>query len=111
MKKLIMLLSVILVLTSCARFKGSKMVHVSPGMTKAEVVHALGKPNSVGGSGNVEVLHYAEDIGWWRLRYYFVRLVDGKVESYGPEGDRATVTENEPPLKMPNKASTSDPKN
>jgi len=99
MRKLIILLSAVLVLTSCARFKGSKMVRVSPGMGKAEVVKALGKPNGVGGSANIEVLHYAEDIGWWRFQYYFVRLVDGKVESYGPESNRQRVTETDPPLK------------
>jgi len=34
-----------------------------------------------------------------RYSYYFVRLVDGKVESYGPETRRNPVTDSNPPLK------------
>src|SRR5437773_12349482 len=98
MKKLVILLGFVLILTSCAsaEFKGSKMIRVSTGLSKAEVVRAVGEPSGVGGSGNVEVLHYREDMGWYRFKYYFVRLVDGKVESYGPEGNNERVSETNP---------------
>ena len=86
MKKIITLLGLILLLTSCAEgFKGSQMSRISLGMSKADVVRQLGEPNGVGGQNNVEILHYMQDRGFWQLDYYFVRLVDGRVESYGPE--------------------------
>ena len=91
MKKIILLLGLILLLASCA-FHGSQMVRISPGMSKAEVVRQLGTPKGVGGHDNVQILHYQEDIGGWQWNYYFVRLVDGKVESYGPEAKGQQVT-------------------
>lgn len=87
MKKIIALLSSVLLLTSCIHgtFKGSMLSSISPGMNKAEVLRVLGKPDSTAGSSGVEVLHYEEDKRFYQFDYYFVRLVDGKVESYGPE--------------------------
>ena len=98
-KRAIALLGLLLFLTSCASFNGAKMNRISPGMSKADVLRELGKPNGVGGRGNVEILHYEEDKGWWRYDHYFVRLVDGKVESYGPEDNDQPVTDTNPPLK------------
>ena len=77
------------------------MHRISPGMTKAEVVKALGKPRSVGGGSSIEVLHYMDDRGFWQYDYYYVRLVDGKVESYGPESKDQPVTDANPPVKRP----------
>ena len=98
MKKTIALLSLVLFLASCAHFTGAKMSRVSPGMSKADVIRQLGEPKSVGGASNVEVLHYVEDKSWWQFDYYFVRLVDGKVESYGPETEDHPVSDISPPL-------------
>jgi hypothetical protein len=75
------------------------MSRISPGMSKPDVIHILGDPSSVGGVSGVEVLHYMQDEGWWRFSYYFVRLVDGRVESYGPETRGKPVTDSNPPLK------------
>jgi len=91
MKKGILLLGLVLLLTSCAQwfgFHGSRMARISPGMKKADVIRQLGSPKGTGGHDNVEILHYQEDMGGWRWNYYFVRLVDGKVESYGPENSK-----------------------
>lgn len=74
------------------------MARIHSGMSKSEVVKQLGNPQSVGGGENVEVLHYVEDKGWWQLDYYYVRLVHGKVESYGPETKQNPVTTTNPPL-------------
>jgi hypothetical protein len=98
MKKLLALIGLLAVLTSCASI-GERMSRISPGMTKPEVVRILGKPDSSGGSSGVEVLHYKQDEGWWRFSYYFVRVVDGKVESYGPETRGNPVTASNPSLK------------
>ena len=86
-------------LTSCAtRFEGSKMVHVSPGLAEEQVLRTLGKPQSVSGSHNISILHYAEYQGSYLFTYYYVRLVNGKVESYGTETKKHRVTETDPPL-------------
>ncbi|MFH1622824.1 MAG: hypothetical protein ABIA97_06900, partial [Candidatus Omnitrophota bacterium] len=62
---------------------------VSLGMTKGEVIKVLGKPFSVSGQGNTEYLTYNDRSGIYGdfTVPYFVRLIDGKVESYGKAGD------------------------
>lgn len=75
------------------------MSRISSGMNKTEVIRELGEPNGVGGRSNVEILHYLQDRGFYQFDYYFVRLVDGKVESYGPETKEQPVTDTNPPLK------------
>jgi hypothetical protein len=72
---------------------------ISPGMSKAEVVRHLGEPSSAQGSSGVEVLHYVEDKRWYQFEYFFVRLIDGKVECYGPETKERPATETNPPRK------------
>jgi hypothetical protein len=54
------------------------------GMTKDEVIAAMGQPDSVAAQGRNEDLNYSlkDDNGWFN-RPYYVRLVDGRVESYG----------------------------
>ncbi len=105
MKKLIALFGLMLFLTSCA-FNGTKLSSISIGMSKQEVIKALGKPKTQSARGNVEVLHYVGETGWSQGQlgfrhpdYGFVRLVDGKVESYGPELKKHPVTESNPPIK------------
>ncbi len=67
------------------------MSKVSLGMTKQEVIAALGKPETVAAKGNYEYLMYEGEASYSDGRlggeFYFVRLVDGKVESYGKKGD------------------------
>jgi hypothetical protein len=55
------------------------------GMTKDEVVATIGQPSSTGATGNIEYLTYylVADDGYGRDQPYMVRLVDGKVESFG----------------------------
>ncbi len=73
--------------------------NVSLGMTKAEVIKSLGNPSSVSAIDNVEYLKYtcsdspAATMLFgvpgcnYRSHEQFVRLVNGKVESYGKVGD------------------------
>jgi len=56
---------------------------ISVGMTKEEVVRALGQPESVSASDNVEVLSYIEERPWWQWKAIQVRLVNGKVTQFG----------------------------
>jgi hypothetical protein len=75
---------------SCAT-PGTKLGQVSVGMTKAQVVEIMGPPTSTSASEGVEVLRYALTAGraMWTFDYteYFVKLVNGRVESYGNAAD------------------------
>jgi hypothetical protein len=57
------------------------------GMSKDQVISLLGKPDSTSAQANVEYLTYYLEVetpeGPGRDQPYLVRLVDGKVESYG----------------------------
>lgn len=79
----IMLLSL---LAGCAPWL--PIQNVSVGMTKAEVLQQLGKPTDVAGTGNVEYFWYNPVNRFWQR--YFVRMVNGKVDSYGPLGSEPT---------------------
>ncbi len=98
MKKSLALLGLLVILTSCATV-GQRLSQISPGMTKPQVIQILGKPHSTGGVSGVEVIHYIQDDGGWRNSYFFVRFVEGKVESYGSETRANPVTDSHPPIK------------
>ncbi|HTT56896.1 MAG TPA: SHOCT domain-containing protein [Opitutaceae bacterium] len=55
------------------------------GMTKDQVISILGKPDSMSAQGNIEYLTYylVTDTGYGRDAPYSVRIVNGKVESFG----------------------------
>jgi len=66
---------------------------ISVGMTKAEVIEQVGRPDSVSAKDNAEYLVY-----YWAtpkqifvdensLPEYYIKLIDGKVTSYGKKGD------------------------
>ena len=87
MKKLLLIL-MCLGLIGCAT--ASKMNRISLGMTKAGVIKTLGTPTSASAKGNTEYLNYRltetnNMYDWGNL--YFVRIIDGKVESYVRLGD------------------------
>jgi hypothetical protein len=61
-------------------------------MTKDEIVKLMGKPASVSAQGNFEYLNFAlsetDDQAFVGVTVpYYVRLVNGKVESFGRMGD------------------------
>jgi hypothetical protein len=79
-----------LLATACAT--APKIAKVSMGMTRAEVITAIGPPVSVSAQGAAEYLNYRlsetpDDAFMGILRPYYVRLVNGKVESFGRAGD------------------------
>jgi hypothetical protein len=61
------------------------------GMTREQVVQALGEPRNISANNNTEVLEYYEDRGVFITRRtgifkrYYIQLRNGKVEGYGPE--------------------------
>ncbi len=62
-----------------------KLNNVRIGMTKEQVTSLLGQPDSMSAQANIEYLTYylAAESGNGRDQPYAVRLVDGKVESFG----------------------------
>lgn len=89
MHKLIALILALTLLAGCAPWLG--MEKISIGMNKSEVLSQIGKPTDVAGSGNVEYFWYNPVNRFWQR--YYVRLVNGKVESYGPLGSEPTLAQ------------------
>jgi outer membrane protein assembly factor BamE (lipoprotein component of BamABCDE complex) len=56
---------------------------ISVGMTKEEAIKNLGKPQTVSTNGNSETLTYILERPWWQDKLFRVKIVDGKVESFG----------------------------
>ena len=82
-----------LLLAGCVTTSDS-MAELSVGMSKSEVIKLLGKPDSVSAQSGVEYLTYTLRTEtsftrntWGYQSQYFVRLIGGKVESYGRVGD------------------------
>ena len=88
--KTILTLLIPLMLFGCAT--AHKMGGVRLGMTKTEVIEVLGRPSSVSAQESTEVLRYnlyetSDDAYDGIDSVYFVRLINGNVESYGRMGD------------------------
>ena len=63
------------------------MNHVKLGMTKDQVVSALGTPSSTSAMENAEYLKYQLCSDWIFTDRYYVRLTEGKVDAFGRVGD------------------------
>lgn len=77
-------------LVSCAT--SSIMGAVKPGMTRDEVIAVMGEPASVSAEGDTELLNYrisetSNDAYYGFTTPYYVRLVNGRVDSYGKTGE------------------------
>ena len=64
-----------------------KMNQLNLGMTKQEVIEAIGEPTSTSAKRNTECLNYHLTTGGFYTNVYYVRLLDGKVVAYGQAGD------------------------
>ncbi len=88
--KNILLLAIILIIAGCAT---SGIINsVQLGMTQEEVIAVMGKPVSVSAQGGSKYLNYKlsetdDDAFYGFTTPYYVRLIDGKVESFGRMGD------------------------
>lgn len=70
----------------------TKMNRLSVGMSKSDTIAALGTPQSTSANGPLEVLRYdfyppPPYLEATQQKRYFVKLVNGRVESYGEMGD------------------------
>jgi len=84
--RIIVIFIAVVFLFSCAG-SSKKMNRLNLGMTKQEVIEAIGKPTSTSAKGNSEYLNYHLTTGGVFTDVYHVRLLDGKVDSYGQAGD------------------------
>jgi hypothetical protein len=77
------ILLVATLLTGCATADQLNKLHI--GMSKDQVVAILGQPDSTSAQANIEYLTYylTNDSSYSRDQPYMVRLVEGKVESFG----------------------------
>jgi hypothetical protein len=107
--KLFLSLFCVVAMTGCVVIPGKRVSFndIKIGMPRAEAVAVLGKPHRVSAKGNEEHLYYNESslyIGIFGVgnskskRDLEVRLVDGKVESFGEVGEHF-----EEPLESPDK--------
>jgi hypothetical protein len=89
-RNLLWLLLIGFAVAGCAT--AGKISGVRIGMTKQEVVAVMGPPASVSAQGKSEYLNYSlsetDDQAFYGItRPYYVRLIDGRVESFGQTGD------------------------
>jgi hypothetical protein len=63
------------------------MNRVKLGMTKDQVIAAIGSPSSTSAMDNTEYLKYQMCSDWIFTDRYYVRLTDGKVDAFGRVGD------------------------
>ena len=100
----VMLCLIVLTLAACSLSPNARRTEkLRVGMTKDDVVTAIGKPVSFGADRHSEVMYFRlfeGDLGGG-LRTYFVRLIDGKVDSFGrliePEAPATMVSSLPPP--------------
>lgn len=88
--RMIVIAIIVVFVFGCAT--AHKINRINVGMSKQEAINIMGKPVSVSAKEGVEYLNYqltetASD--YWDGTYtpYFVRIIDGKVDSYGKELD------------------------
>jgi hypothetical protein len=87
----LILVSVMFIAAGCAT--AHKMNRLSLGMSKQEVISVMGTPTSTASPGEgQEILRYnlsatADDAYYGITDEYYVRLINGIVDSYGRMGD------------------------
>lgn len=84
-KRMIVLLSLSILVSGCAG-SAKSINSLNVGMTKAEVIEAMGEPSYTSGAKNVEILSYKLTSNSLFSETYFVRIVNGSVDRFGPQG-------------------------
>ena len=84
--RLLLVLLAVLLFIGCAA-SAKNMNQLQLGMTKQEVVDAMGQPNSTSSRQDMELLKYRFRTGGAWTSTYYVRLQNGKVDAFGQVGD------------------------
>ena len=84
-KRMLILFILSILVLGCAG-SSKKINNLNIGMTKAEVIAAMGEPNYTSAANNVELLSYKLTSTSLVSDTYFVRIKDGKVERFGQQG-------------------------
>ncbi len=90
MRIMVVLVAITAFIAGCATAHIISKVQI--GMTKEEVIKVMGPPASTSAKGNTEYLNYSlsetDDQAFYGItRPYYVRLINGRVDSYGRLGD------------------------
>ena len=56
-------------------------------MTKPQVIDVMGSPDNTSAQNGIEYLEYSHLAYIGHYEYFYVRLVNGKTDSYGKRGD------------------------
>ena len=90
MRSTFILMVIIVFIVGCAT--AHKINRVQIGMTKEEVIKVMGHPTSKSAKSNTEYMNYSlsetDDQAFYGItKPYFIRLINGRVDSYGRLGD------------------------
>jgi len=64
-------------------FDPGALSRISVGMTKEQVIQAIGPPESVSANGAEETMYYTEERPWWQWQRVRIKLVDNHVTEFG----------------------------
>lgn len=82
-------LLLVLLLTGCVT-SSSKINNVSIGMPKGDAIKVMGKPASITADRDAEYLNYSLLERFGVVQPYEIKIVDGRVDSYGRAGAPTT---------------------
>jgi hypothetical protein len=84
-KRMLILFFLSILVLGCAG-SAKKINNLNVGMTKAEVIEAMGEPNFTSAAKDVEILSYNLISNSLFSDTYYVRIKNGKVEQFGKQG-------------------------
>lgn len=85
-RRMIVLGLLFVLVVGCAA-SAQKINRLNVGMTKADVIDVMGAPDYTSGREGVEILSYRLNAGRFYSDTFYVRIIDGKVERFGRQGD------------------------
>jgi len=88
-RRLAFLFVLSILVVGCAG-SAKKINQLNVGMTKADVIEAMGEPDYTSGSRDVEVLTYKLKSNSFYSDTFFVRIKNGKVDRFGQQGSYGT---------------------
>ena len=89
LKRMIFLFVLSIFVVGCAG-SAKKINQLNVGMTKADVIEAMGEPNYTSGDMDVEILTYKLKSNSFCSDTFFVRIKNGKVDRFGLQDSLGT---------------------